>query len=153
MSDLRDGVVLNGMRLESDSMGKVWVPADRYWGAGTQRSLTYFSIGEDLIPEEVIKALAIVKKAAAAVNCKLGVLPEAKAELIIRVAEEIIEGRLGGNFPLHVWMTGSGSQCNMNVNEVISNRAIQISGGVMGTKTPVHPNDDVNAHCDGHDLS
>jgi len=133
-----------GMRRESDSLGEIDVPADRYWGAGTQRSLVHFAIGEDLMPLEVIRALALVKKAAALANRELGKLPADKAGLIILVAEEVLEGKLDGNFPLHVWMTGSGSQANMNVNEVIANRAIELAGGVLGSKDPVHPNDHVN---------
>ncbi|NEP04745.1 MAG: class II fumarate hydratase [Okeania sp. SIO2G4] len=132
------------MRIESDSMGKIEVPANRYWGAQTQRSLIYFSIGQDYIPPEVIKAFAILKKAVAQTNHELGKLPEDKTKLISQAAEEIIAGKLDGNFPLRVWMTGSGTQCNMNVNEVISNRAIEIAGGEMGSKIPIHPNDHVN---------
>ncbi|NES68379.1 MAG: class II fumarate hydratase, partial [Okeania sp. SIO2D1] len=132
------------MRTESDSMGKIEVPANRYWGAQTQRSLIYFSIGQDYIPPEVITAFAILKKAVAQTNHELGKLPEDKTKLISQAAEEIIAGKLDGNFPLRVWMTGSGTQCNMNVNEVISNRAIEIAGGVMGSKIPIHPNDHVN---------
>ncbi len=131
-------------RLERDSLGEIEVPADRYWGAGTQRSLLYFAIGGDLVPLEVIRALALIKKAAALVNQDLGRLTESKARLIIQAAEEIIAGRLDAHFPLHVWQTGSGSQTNMNVNEVIANRAIELAGGVLGSKTPIHPNDDVN---------
>ncbi len=131
-------------RIESDSMGEVEVPADCLWGAQTQRSLTYFAIGSDLMPMEVIRALAMVKKAAALTNQALGKLPQEEAELIIRAAQEVIDGKLDDNFPLRVWMTGSGTQANMNVNEVISNRAIQISAGVLGSKNPVHPNDHVN---------
>lgn len=134
----------HGTRWETDSLGEIEVPAHRYWGAGTQRSLHHFTIGEDLMPLEVIRALALVKKAAALANRELGRLPADKAGLIIRAAEEIIEGKLEGNFPLHVWMTGSGSQCNMNVNEVIANRAIEQAGGVLGSKEPIHPNDHVN---------
>ena len=133
-----------GTRRESDSLGEIEVPAHRYWGAGTQRSLLHFAIGEDLMPLEVIRALALVKKAAALVNRDLGRLPAAKAGLIIRAAEEVLEGKLDGNFPLHVWMTGSGTQVNMNVNEVIANRAIELAGGVLGSKEPIHPNDHVN---------
>lgn len=147
-----DGTTHNGMRLESDSIGKVWVPENRYWGAQTQRSLTYFSIGKEKIPEELIKILAVIKKAAAHANMELGKLPEDKAKLIIQAAEEVIEGKLDGNFPLRVWMTGSGTQCNVNVNEVISNRAIQIAGGLMGTKIPVHPNDHVNMGQSSNDV-
>ncbi|NEO56296.1 MAG: class II fumarate hydratase [Okeania sp. SIO3B5] len=136
--------MLPTMRIESDSMGKIEVPANRYWGAQTQRSLIYFSIGQDYIPPEVIKAFAILKKAVAQTNHELGKLPEDKTKLISQAAEEIIVGKLDGNFPLRVWMTGSGTQCNMNVNEVISNRAIEIAGGEMGSKIPIHPNDHVN---------
>lgn len=133
-----------GTRKETDSLGEIAVPAHRYWGAGTQRSLRHFSIGEDLMPLEVIRALALVKKAAALANRELGRLPDDKAALIIRAAEEVLAGKLDDNFPLHVWMTGSGSQVNMNVNEVIANRAIERAGGVLGSKDPVHPNDHVN---------
>jgi len=135
---------MTNTRKETDSMGEIEVPADRYWGAQTQRSLKYFSIGQDLIPAEVIAAFGILKKAAALSNAELGKLPEEKAKLIVQAASEVIEGKLDGNFPLHVWMTGSGTQCNMNVNEVISNRAIELAGGVMGSKNPFHPNDHVN---------
>jgi len=131
-------------RVESDSMGQIEVPRDRYWGAQTQRSLKYFNIGRDRIPEEVIHALAMIKKAAAVTNRELGRLPEEKAELIERAAEEVIQGKLDDHFPLRVWMTGSGTQCNMNVNEVISNRAIEMADGVVGSKDPIHPNDHVN---------
>jgi fumarate hydratase class II len=136
--------VVNASRIESDSMGQVQVPADRYWGAQTQRSLKYFNIGNDLIPEEVISAFGIIKKAAAITNSELGRLPREKADLIIRAAEEVIEGKLQDNFPLHVWQTGSGTQTNMNVNEVIANRAIEMAGGTLGSKDPIHPNDHVN---------
>ena len=136
--------LLKGNRIESDSMGEVEVPADSLWGAQTQRSLKYFAIGSDLMPMEVIRALAIVKKAAAITNHALGELPQEKADLIIRAAEEVIEGKLDENFPLRVWMTGSGTQANMNVNEVLSNRGIEIAGGVLGSKSPIHPNDHVN---------
>lgn len=131
-------------RIESDSMGQIEVDANKYWGAQTQRSLIHFSIGEDLIPHEVIKSIGILKKAAALANCELGILPEEKKALIVEAADEVIAGKLSGHFPLHVWMTGSGTQSNMNVNEVISNRAIEIAGGEMGSKQPIHPNDDVN---------
>jgi fumarate hydratase, class II len=133
-----------GTRKEKDSLGEIEVPANRYWGAGTQRSLVHFSIGEDRMPLEVIRALALIKKAAALTNQELGRLPEDKAALIIRSAEEVLEGRLDDNFPLRVWMTGSGSQANMNVNEVIANRANEMAGGALGSKTPIHPNDHVN---------
>jgi fumarate hydratase class II len=132
------------VRVESDSMGSIEVPADRYWGAETQRSLVHFSIGSDLIPIEMIHALALIKKAAAQANHELGTLSGEKADLIARAADEVIAGKLDDNFPLHVWMTGSGTQSNMNVNEVISNRAIELAGGVMGSRKPIHPNDDVN---------
>ena len=134
----------NASRIESDSMGQIQVPADRYWGAQTQRSLKYFNIGNDLIPEEVISAFGVIKKAAAITNSELGRLPREKAGLIIRAAEEVIEGKLQDNFPLHVWQTGSGTQTNMNVNEVIANRAIEMAGGTLGSKDPIHPNDHVN---------
>jgi fumarate hydratase class II len=134
----------NSMRVERDSMGEIEVPATRYWGAQTQRSLRYFSIVNDYIPSEVIIAFCILKKAAALANQNLGKLPEDKAKLIQQAAQDVIEGKLEGNFPLRVWMTGSGTQCNMNVNEVIANRGIEIAGGIMGSKTPIHPNDHVN---------
>lgn len=132
------------MRQESDSMGTLDVPADRYWGAQTQRSLTYFNIGEDLMPIEVIRAFGILKKAAAIANRDLGLLPTDRADLILQAADEIIAGRLDDHFPLRVWMTGSGTQSNMNVNEVIANWAIEQTGGRLGSKTPIHPNDHVN---------
>src|SRR5210317_797090 len=119
-------------RIESDSMGAIEVPADCLWGAQTQRSLKYFSIGSDLIPAEVIEALAIVKKAAAMTNRDLGILLKEKADLIIKSSDEIIEGKLTEHFPLRVWMTGSGTQANMNVNEVIANRASELVNGVKG---------------------
>ena len=131
-------------RIETDSMGEIEVPSDAYWGAQTQRSLKHFNIGFDVMPREVIRALGILKKAAAIVNFDLGKLPEEKKDLIVLAADEVIEGKLDAQFPLRVWQTGSGTQTNMNANEVISNRAIEIAGGVMGSKTPVHPNDDVN---------
>jgi len=133
-------------RTETDSMGAVEVPADRYWGAQTQRSLHHFSIGgpTERMPVEVVRAFGILKKACALVNLELGKLSPEKAELIVRAADEVIEGRLDGHFPLYVWQTGSGTQSNMNANEVISNRAIELAGGEMGSKLPVHPNDDVN---------
>ena len=137
-------MTMKNSRSETDSMGAVEVPGDRYWGAQTQRSLKYFSIGEDLIPPEVIQAFGILKQAAALANQELGKLPEDKANLIVKAAQEVTSGKLQGNFPLRVWMTGSGTQCNMNVNEVIANRAIEIAGGEMGSKTPIHPNDHVN---------
>ncbi|MGH2654336.1 MAG: lyase family protein, partial [Actinomycetota bacterium] len=133
-----------GTRTETDSMGPIEVPADRYWGAQTQRSLHHFSIGEDRMPVEVVRALGLLKKACALVNLELGILPQEKADLIVAAAEEVIEGGLDDHFPLFVWQTGSGTQSNMNANEVIANRAIEIAGGALGSKTPIHPNDDVN---------
>jgi fumarate hydratase class II len=131
-------------RAERDSMGEIQVAADRYWGAQTERSLHHFNIGLDTMPREMIRALGVLKKAAALVNEDLGKLPPDKARLIERAADEVIEGKLDEHFPLRVWQTGSGTQTNMNANEVISNRAIEIAGGEMGSKRPVHPNDDVN---------
>jgi fumarate hydratase, class II len=133
-------------RMESDSMGTVEVPSDRYWGAQTQRSLHHFSIGgpAERMPVEIIRAFGILKKACALVNRDLGLLSDEKAGLIVRAADEVVEGRLDDHFPLFVWQTGSGTQSNMNANEVISNRAIELAGGDMGSKRPIHPNDDVN---------
>src|SRR3954468_24710239 len=131
-------------RVESDSMGQVEVRSDRYWGAQTERSLHHFNIGFDVMPREMVRALGVLKKAAALVNEELGKLPSDKARLIVRAADEVIDGKLDEHFPLRVWQTGSGTQTNMNANEVISNRAIEIAGGEMGSKKPVHPNDDVN---------
>ncbi len=131
-------------RTESDSMGKIEVPSDRYYGAQTARSLINFAIGQDTMPAELIRAFGILKKAAALVNQDLGKLPADKAKLITQAADEVISGKLNDHFPLRIWQTGSGTQTNMNVNEVISNRAIEIAGGVMGSKKPIHPNDDVN---------
>ena len=131
-------------RIESDSMGKIEVPTNVYWGAQTQRSLHHFDIGRDTMPPELIRAFAILKKAAALVNQELGKLSAEKAKLIVQAADEVIAGKLSDQFPLRIWQTGSGTQTNMNVNEVISNRAIEIAGGVLGSKKPVHPNDDVN---------
>src|SRR3982751_3868272 len=131
-------------RVETDTMGAIEVPADRYWGAQTQRSLHHFNIGHDRMPREMIRAFGILKKASALVNEELGKLPHDKAQLIVQACDEVIEGRLDDHFPLRVWQTGSGTQTNMNANEVISNRAIELAGGVMGSKKPIHPNDDVN---------
>jgi fumarate hydratase class II len=131
-------------RVESDSMGEINVATDRYWGAQTERSLHHFNIGGDTMPREMIRALGILKKAAAQVNGDLGKLPADKSKLIEQAADEVIAGKLDEHFPLRVWQTGSGTQTNMNANEVISNRAIELAGGVMGSKKPVHPNDDVN---------
>jgi fumarate hydratase, class II len=132
------------MRLESDSMGTVEVPANVYWGAQTVRSLLHFSIGHDRMPPELIRAFGILKKAAALVNEALGKLPPAKARLIVQAADEVIAGSLNAQFPLRIWQTGSGTHTNMNANEVIANRAIEIAGGVLGSKAPIHPNDHVN---------
>ncbi len=133
-----------GNRIETDTMGEIEVPDDRYYGAQTARSLMNFKIGGDRFPREMIRALGILKKAAALANRDLGTLSEEKAELIVRAADEVIEGKLDEHFPLVVWQTGSGTQTNMNSNEVISNRAIELAGGVIGSKDPIHPNDDVN---------
>ncbi|HEX3683898.1 MAG TPA: class II fumarate hydratase [Bryobacteraceae bacterium] len=131
-------------RTETDSMGSIEVAADRYWGAQTQRSLVHFDIGDDKMPPELIRAFGILKKAAALVNRDLGKLDEQKTRLIVQAADEVIAGQLNGHFPLRIWQTGSGTQTNMNANEVISNRAIQLAGGDMGSKKPIHPNDHVN---------
>jgi len=133
-----------GMRTETDSMGAIEVPADHYWGALTERSLLHFAIGHDVMPRSVIRAIGILKKAAAEVNLALGKLPHDKADVIVRAADEVISGKLDSEFPLRIWQTGSGTQTNMNANEVISNRAIEMAGGKMGSKNPIHPNDHVN---------
>ncbi len=142
--DVPIGLAATGTRRETDSMGAIDVPAGRYWGAQTQRSLIHFSIGDDRMPKAVYHAYGYVKKAAAIVNGRDGRLPGWMAQLIERVADEVIAGQLDENFPLYVWQTGSGTQSNMNTNEVISNRAIQLTGGELGSKIPVHPNDHVN---------
>ncbi len=142
--DLPVGLPEPGMRREFDSLGEVEVPADRYWGAQTQRSLEHFSIGRDRMPIEVYHAYGYVKKAAAMVNTEAGRLPAWKGELIQRVCDEVIAGALDQDFPLYVWQTGSGTQSNMNLNEVISNRCIQLVGGTLGSQRPIHPNDHVN---------
>jgi fumarate hydratase, class II len=144
MKDVPIGLSVSGTRREFDSMGDVDVPADRYWGAQTQRSLEHFSIGRDHMPKEVYHAYGIVKKACALVNEAAGRLPDWKADAIIRAADETIAGDLDEHFPLFVWQTGSGTQSNMNVNEVLSNRAIQLLGGELGSQHPIGPNDDVN---------
>ena len=131
-------------RIESDSMGQIEVPANVYWGAQTQRSLLHFAIGCDVMPPELIRAFGILKKACALVNHELGKLLAEKANLIVQAADEVISGKLHDQFPLRIWQTGSGTQTNMNVNEVISNRAIEIAGGILGSKKPIHANDDVN---------
>src|ERR1051326_86427 len=135
---------MSDVRIESDSLGEIAVPADRLWGAQTQRSLQYFSIGHDLIPREMIGAYAILKRAAAVANHKGGRLDKKRHDLILRVCDEILAGQHQDMFPLHVWMTGSGTQFNMNVNEVIANRCCQFAGTPLGSKTPVHPNDHAN---------
>jgi fumarate hydratase class II len=131
-------------RTESDSMGTIPVANDRYWGAQTERSLLHFAIGHDVMPREMVRALGILKKAAALVNVDLKKLAPEKARLITQAADEVIAGKLDEHFPLRIWQTGSGTQTNMNANEVISNRAIELAGGVLGSKKPIHPNDDVN---------
>lgn len=131
-------------RIETDSMGEIEVPADRYYGAQTARSLIHFDIGTETMPREIIRGMGILKKASAIVNSELGLLPQDKKDLIAKSADEVIAGSLDEHFPLRVWQTGSGTQSNMNSNEVIANRAIEIAGGQMGSKDPVHPNDHVN---------
>lgn len=144
LRDVPIGLTATGQRREFDSMGSVDVPADRYWGAQTQRSLQHFSIGGDRMPKAVYHAYGYVKKACALVNHAAGRLPAWKTEAIVRAADETISGALDDHYPLFVWQTGSGTQSNMNVNEVVSNRAIQLLGGTLGTQQPVGPNDDVN---------
>lgn len=131
-------------RIETDSMGEIEVEASRYWGAQTERSLHHFRIGTDKFPREMIRAFGILKKSAAQTNKDLGILSSEKTDLITKAADEVISGKLDEHFPLSIWQTGSGTQTNMNVNEVISNRAIELAGGVLGSKIPIHPNDDVN---------
>src|SRR6202044_1380069 len=135
---------MTATRVEHDSLGPVNVPADKLWGAQTQRSLEHFSIGDDLIPREMIPAYAFIKKAAAIVNHQMGRLGDTQKNLIVQVCDEILQGQHLDQFPLHVWMTGSGTQFNMNVNEVIANRSSQIAGQPLGSHKPVHPNDHVN---------
>src|SRR6187402_925628 len=144
MLDVPIGLRGTGTRWEFDSMGDVEVPANRYWGAQTQRSLQHFSIGDDRMPKAVYHAYGFVKKACALVNHAAGRLPAWKKDAIVRAADETIDCSLDDHYPLFVWQTGSGTQSNMNVNEVISNRAIQLLGGTLGSQKPVHPNDDVN---------
>jgi fumarate hydratase class II len=136
--------VTDEFRIEKDTMGEMPVPADKYYGCQTARSLTNFKIGKDRMPIEVVRAFAVLKKAAALVNADLGLLDKKKADLISQAADEVVAGKLDDHFPLVVWQTGSGTQSNMNINEVIANRAIEISGGVLGSQKPIHPNDDVN---------
>lgn len=135
---------MSDVRVESDTMGSIDVPAQRYWGAQTERSLHHFAIGHETMPPALIRAFGVLKLASAQVNRDLGKLSDEKATLIERAAREVIDGTLADEFPLRIWQTGSGTQTNMNVNEVISNRAIELAGGVMGSKSPIHPNDDVN---------
>jgi len=139
-------------RTEVDTMGEIQVPADKYWGAQTQRSFENFKIGYDRMPREIIRAFGILKKGAALANAELGVLPQDKADLICKAADEVIDGKLDENFPLVVWQTGSGTQSNMNSNEVIANRAIELAGGEIGSKKPIHPNDDVNKSQSSNDV-
>jgi fumarate hydratase class II len=139
-------------RIESDSLGEVKVPQNKLYGAQTARSLANFKIGGERFPQEFIGALALVKKASAIVNTRLRILPKKKADLIVRAANEVISGKLSDHFPLVVWQTGSGTQTNMNVNEVIANRAIQLAGGKLGSKSPIHPNDDVNKSQSSNDV-
>ena len=141
-----------GTRTESDALGPIEVPEDRYWGAQTARARVHFRIGEERMPREIVRALATVKRAAAEVNRDLGLLPEEKCRWIVAAANEIVAGKLDEHFPLSVWQTGSGTQTNMNVNEVIANRAIELAGGVIGSKRPVHPNDDVNMGQSSNDV-
>src|SRR5438874_5677905 len=135
---------MSDVRIERDSLGEISVPAERLWGAQTQRSLQYFSIGHDLMPREMIGAYAILKRAAAVANHKGARLDKKRHDLILRVCDEILAGEHQDMFPLHVWMTGSGTQFNMNMNEVVSNRSCQLAGTALGSKEPVHPNDHVN---------
>src|SRR5271170_4161243 len=144
LRDVPIGIAATGERRETDSMGAIDVPADRYWGAQTQRSLIHFSIGEERMPKPLYHAYGYVKKAAAQVNAANGRLEPWKEAAIVRASDEVIAGALDASFPLYVFQTGSGTQTNMNLNEVISNRAIQLLGGELGSKRPVHPNDDVN---------
>jgi fumarate hydratase, class II len=139
-------------RIERDTMGEIAVPNDRYWGAQTQRSLTYFAIGHDVMPREMIRALGLVKVAAAETNRDLNLLPSHLAQAMIQAAQEVVEGRWDDHFPLRIWQTGSGTQSNMNANEVIANRAIELLGGVLGSQTPVHPNDHVNQSQSSNDV-
>jgi len=132
------------VRTETDSMGAIEVRSNRYWGAQTERSLLHFAIGNDRMPRSVVRAFGLLKKAAAEVNRDLKKLPAEKARLMIEAADEVVAGKLDDHFPLRIWQTGSGTQTNMNANEVISNRAIELVGGVLGSKKPIHPNDAVN---------
>ena len=131
-------------RIEKDTLGEIKVPSSKYWGAQTQRSIENFKIGSQTFPLDFIKAYALIKLVSAEINNKLGILDKSISSLIIEASQEVIDGKLDDNFPLVVWQTGSGTQTNMNINEVVSNRAIEISGGIIGSKHPVHPNDHVN---------
>ena len=139
-------------RIETDSMGEMNVPVDKYYGAQTARSLKNFKIGKETFPRPVIHALGIVKQASALTNKELKILPGSKADLISRAAQEVIDGKLDSHFPLVIWQTGSGTQTNMNANEVIANRAIELAGGKIGSKKPIHPNDDVNKSQSSNDV-
>lgn len=143
---------MSKFRKESDSMGSIDVPHDHYYGAQTARSLIHFNIGHERMPKSIIRAFGLIKKAAAEVNQELKILPSAKARLIKQAADEVIHGKLEKHFPLSIWQTGSGTQTNMNINEVIANRAIELSGGVLGSKHPIHPNDDVNKGQSSNDV-
>src|SRR6202165_3161165 len=149
MSSTQTNGAVGRTRVETDSMGKIDVPTDKYYGAQSARSLIHFDMGDDstprdVMPREIIRAMAVLKKAAALVNRDLGKLDEEKTQLITQAADEVIAGKLQDHFPLRVWQTGSGTETNMDVHEVISNRAIELAGGEMGSKKPIHPNDDVN---------
>ena len=135
---------MSAARVETDSMGPIEVPADRYWGAQTERSLVHFPIGEDTMPRPLLRAIGILKEASALTNAELGKLDQRLADLIVQAAREVTDGTLDQHFPLRIWQTGSGTQTNMNANEVIANRAIELAGGELGSKSPVHPNDHVN---------
>src|SRR3954470_7088909 len=141
MSESTDTRPTDTHRVESDSMGRIHVARDRYWGAQTERSLHHFSVADDRMPTAVIRSMAVLKKAAALVNCDLGKMPRETCDPIVAAADEVIAGRLDDHFPLFVWQTGSGTQTNMNVNEVISNRAIELSGGEIGSETTLHSTD------------
>src|SRR5579863_4763931 len=144
LRDIPIGIDASGKRRETDSLGEMEVPANHYWGAQTERALVHFSIGGDRMPRQVHEAYGFVKKAAALLNGAAGRLAPWLAEAIVKASDEVIAGRLDDEFPLYVWQSGSGTQTNMNVNEVIANRAIQLLGGAIGSQQPVHPNDHVN---------
>lgn len=142
---------MDKFRKETDSMGEIAVPVDKYWGAQTERSLLHFSIGDDVMPKELIKAFGFLKKAAALINCELKIIPKDLSKLIVQACDEMIAGKLNSHFPLRIWQTGSGTQTNMNVNEVIANRCIEMAGGKLGSKSPIHPNDHVNCSQSSND--